>query len=45
MGFPAYFLIDPRGNIAFKDSGWDHTQQLETKINSLLAGQLASARP
>ncbi|HMM79807.1 MAG TPA: TlpA disulfide reductase family protein [Pyrinomonadaceae bacterium] len=44
MGFPAYFLIDSRGNIAFKDSGWDHTQQLESKINSLLAGQLASAR-
>jgi len=37
MGFPAYFLIDPQGKIAFKDSGWDHSTELETKINSLLA--------
>lgn len=45
MGFPAYYLIDPQGNIVFKDSGWDRTVELEAKINSLLTRQLASARP
>jgi len=44
MGFPAYFLIDTQGKIAFKDSGWDHSAELETKINSLLAGQVVAAR-
>src|SRR5690606_3707968 len=44
MGFPAYFLIDTQGRIAFKDSGWDHTSELETRINSLLGGQTVAAR-
>ncbi|MCE7961207.1 MAG: TlpA family protein disulfide reductase [Acidobacteria bacterium ACB1] len=44
MGFPAYFLIDAQGRIAFKDSGWDHSMELESRINSLLSVQIASAR-
>ncbi|MCZ2390672.1 MAG: TlpA family protein disulfide reductase [Acidobacteria bacterium] len=43
MGFPAYFLIDSQGKIAFKDSGWDHTADIETKINSLLSLQNTAA--
>jgi peroxiredoxin len=37
MGFPAYYLIDQRGAIALKSSGWDKISGLESQITKLLS--------
>ncbi len=37
IGFPAYFLIDRRGRVALKSSGWDKTARLESQISQLLS--------
>lgn len=39
IGFPAYFLIDRRGTIALKSSGWDKTAKLESQISQLLSSE------
>lgn len=39
IGFPAYFLIDRRGTIALKSSGWDKTAKLESQITQLLSSE------
>ena len=40
MGFPAYFVINQKGEIELKASGWDKTESVSSQINRLLiAGQ------
>jgi peroxiredoxin len=36
MPYPAYFLINQRGEIEYKANGWDKTGQLNSAINRLL---------
>jgi peroxiredoxin len=36
MGYPNYYLIDQKGTVAFRGSGYDKTVELETKIAALL---------
>jgi len=36
FGYPAFYVIDKQGRIAYKGSGWDRTQQLGSAINALL---------
>lgn len=36
MGFPAHFLINQKGEIELKTSGFDKTEMLDTRINQLL---------
>jgi len=36
MGFPAYFLINQKGSIALKSSGWDKWANLDSQISRLL---------
>jgi peroxiredoxin len=37
MGFPAYFLLDQNGQVQTKSSGWDKTEDLDSRISRLLA--------
>lgn len=37
MGYPNYYLIDQKGTIVWRGSGYDKTAGLETKITELLA--------
>ena len=37
FGYPAFYVIDKEGRIAYKGSGWDRTQQLGSAITALLA--------
>lgn len=37
MNFPAHFVISQTGEIVFKSDGFDQTNKIRTKINSLLA--------
>ena len=36
MGFPSYFLINQKGAIALKSSGWDKWSNLDSQISKLL---------
>ena len=36
MGFPSYFLINQKGSIALKSSGWDKSENLDSQISRLL---------
>ncbi len=36
MGFPSYFLINQKGAIALKSSGWDKWANLDSQISKLL---------
>lgn len=36
MGYPNYYLIDQKGKIAFRGSGFDKTAELEKQIGNLL---------
>jgi len=36
MGFPAHFLINQKGEIELKTSGFDKTEMLDARINRLL---------
>lgn len=38
MGFPAYYVIDGKGTLRFRASGWDKTPMLGANISKLLAG-------
>lgn len=38
MVFPAYYLIDQKGRIAMRGSGWDKTEALNSGIGKLLGG-------
>jgi len=37
MGFPAYYLIDQKGAIRLKSSGWDKIAGIESQITKLLS--------
>jgi peroxiredoxin len=37
FGYPAFYVIDKQGRIAYKGSGWDRTSQLNSAIGGLLA--------
>lgn len=37
MGFPAYFVVDRQGRIAFRGGGWDKTEELSSRLSQLLA--------
>lgn len=37
MGFPAHFLINQKGEIELKTSGFDKTEMLDARINELLS--------
>lgn len=39
MGFPAYFVIDQAGTVAYRASGWDKTDELDSRLNKLLASK------
>lgn len=36
MGYPAYFLINQTGNLAYKGSGWDKLSSIDSNISRLL---------
>ena len=36
FGYPAFYVIDREGRIAYKGSGWDRTTQLNSAITGLL---------
>lgn len=36
MGYPAHFLINQKGEIELKKSGWDKTEALDAQISRLL---------
>lgn len=36
MGFPSYFVID-KGSVVYRGSGWDKTEELESRISQLVA--------
>ena len=36
MGYPAYYLINQKGEIELKTNGWDKTEAINEKINQLL---------
>jgi peroxiredoxin len=37
IGFPAYFLLDQKGQVQAKMSGWDKTDNLDAQISRLLS--------
>ena len=37
FGYPAFYVIDKEGRIAYKGSGWDRTTQLNSALTTLLA--------
>jgi len=39
MGFPAHFLINQKGEIELKTSGFDKTEMLDSRISQLLASK------
>lgn len=39
IGFPAYFLINQRGQIALRSDGWDKTARIDSQISQLLASE------
>ncbi|HRH42611.1 MAG TPA: TlpA disulfide reductase family protein [Pyrinomonadaceae bacterium] len=45
MGFPAYFIISPNGDLQYKSSGWDKINKIDSEVTRLLplAGQNKSA--
>lgn len=36
MGFPSYFVINRKGEIAIKTQGWDKTDNIDQQITRLL---------
>jgi peroxiredoxin len=36
FGYPAFYVIDKEGRIAYRGSGWDRTSQLNSSISALL---------
>jgi peroxiredoxin len=43
MGFPAYFIISPTGELQYKSEGWDKTGKIESEVNRLLASAAKSS--
>ena len=36
FGYPAFYVIDREGRVAYKGSGWDRTGQISSAVNNLL---------
>ena len=36
FGYPAFYVIDRDGRVAYKGSGWDRTGQIASAVNNLL---------
>lgn len=36
FGYPAFYVIDKEGRVAYKGSGWDRTGQIASAVNNLL---------
>jgi hypothetical protein len=36
FGYPAFYVIDKEGRIAYKGSGWDRTSQLSSTLSGLV---------
>ena len=39
MGYPAHFLINQKGEIELKKSGWDKTETIDAQISRLLSSK------
>lgn len=39
FGYPAHFLINQKGEIELKKSGWDKTEAIDAQINRLLSSK------
>jgi peroxiredoxin len=39
MGYPSHFLLNQKGEIELKKSGWDKTEVLDAQINRLLSAK------
>lgn len=37
FGFPAYFVIDPRGKVEYRSSGWDKLPTISATVSKLLS--------
>lgn len=37
MGFPAYYVVDRNGRVAYRSSGWDKVPEMASQIDRLLA--------
>ncbi len=37
MGFPAYFVIDQAGTVAYRSSGWDKIDELDSRLTKLVS--------
>ncbi len=44
MGFPAYFVIDQEGRVAYRGSGWDKTGELSSRLSQLLATSISASK-
>ena len=45
MPYPAYFLINRRGEIEYKSSGWDKTEKIGAEITRLLSQEAGAGVP
>jgi len=44
MGFPAYFVIDQEGRVAYRGSGWDKTSELSSRLTQILTTGTAALK-
>lgn len=44
MGFPAYFVIDQDGRVAYRGSGWDKTSELSSRLSQILTTNTAASK-
>jgi peroxiredoxin len=45
MGFPAYFIISPTGELEHKSSGWDKIKKIDDEVNKLLISASKNPSP
>jgi len=43
MGFPAYFIISPSGELEYKSSGWDKIKKIDEEVTKLLPSTAKNA--
>jgi peroxiredoxin len=39
MGYPAYYIVDQKGDVTLKTSGWDQTTKIERTVDRLLQSE------
>ena len=39
MGYPAYYVVNQKGDVVLKTSGWDKTKKLDKTISKLLKSE------